>query len=556
MSQDNDQSISTDRRRYWIKMTWAVVLVGWTVIVYIPALDAGFVWSDDDTGGLTHNVVLEEDGLYRVWFTTDSINYWPMVWTSYWLEYQLWSLDPAGYHWVNVLVHAACSLLIWPILARLKIPGGWLAALLFALHPVNVESVAWITQRKNVLSLFFFLVAVLSYLRYDDQRRPIRYGFALFAFVLAMLSKGAAVMLPVVLLMCVWWLRGRINLRDVWRSLPFFAVAAVMSFVEIWFQYERSIAQDVVRDDGFAARLAGAGWAVWFYVYKALLPINLCFVYPRWQIDPRHWSAHLPNLALVALLALTWQYRRSWGRPLLFALGYYVLTLLPVLGFFDVYFMKYSLVADHWQYLAIIAIIALVVGWAASLAPMHGRVTRWMLCIFALFVLGSFSLSSWRQSKNYHDSETLLRDTVSKNPNAWMAHYNLGILLREKNQFEAAKHHYKITIQIKPDHAKAHNNLGIIFKRQGHVQEAIAHYRQALAIKANFFQAHYNLGVVLMDQGKIDQAIRSYQEALRIDATDPDLYLELAKAFKAQGKDEQAAKSYRRAIELGQKHRS
>ena len=306
-----------------------IVLV--CLIAYIPAIRGGFVWDDDAM--LTKSIVLKEDGLYKCWFTTQQPNYWPITWTSYWLEHKLWKLKPAGYHITNILIHTACALLIWRILVQLNIPAAFAAAIIFAVHPVNVESVAWIAQRKTILAMLFFLLSLFYYLRLDRTGKKLFYALSATLFILAMLSKGSVVSLPVVILLCVWWLRGTISKRDIIRSMPFFAVSAAMSVVEIWFQYNRAISADVVRTDSFLSRLAGACWAVWFYLYKAVLPINLTFIYPRWKIDPANPVSYVPGLLLIVLLAMAWRYRRSWGKPVFFALSFYIVMLLPCLAF-------------------------------------------------------------------------------------------------------------------------------------------------------------------------------------------------------------------------------
>ena len=562
--------------------TTALIIIV-TLVAYIPAMRGGFVWNDEEVGSLGKNIVLEENGLYRVWLTSDSVNYWPVTWTSFWLEYQLWGLNPAGYHVVNILIHAACGLLVWRILLRLKIPGAWLAAMIFAVHPVNVESVAWITQRKNTLSLLFFLVAMLWYLRFEDANRLRWFWGAVAAFLLAMLSKGAVVTMPAVLLLCCWWRRGKITRLDVVRSLPFFAIAVAMSGVEIWFQYTQAIGQEIVRDDTFPARLAGAGWVVWFYVYKALLPLKLIFIYPRWDINPANLLSYLPNAALLAVLLLCWRYRGRWGKPVLFALLYFVITLGPVLGFLDIYFMRYSFVADHYQYISIIGLIALVCGAATVLLKrFHEKRPAVVHCLAGVIVIVLGCLT-WRQSSAYEDSETLWRDTLRKNPQAWMAYSNLGNILTSQGKLneavgnyskalaihaDAEIHnnlgnvlallsrpaeavpHYRAAIQIDPDYAEPHNNLGMVLKGQGHLEDATTQYREALRIAPNHLRALINLGDVLILRKRISEAVTYYEQALTIDPDNSTAHRNLGLALASLGRSGEAIPHLCRALEL------
>jgi Tfp pilus assembly protein PilF len=523
------------------------VLVALTMAVYIPAMRGGFVWNDED---LTANIVLQENGLYRVWFTTQSINYWPITWTSYWIEHQLWGLNPAGYHVVNILLHAICALLVWRILIRLKVPGAYVAALVFAVHPVNVESVAWITQRKNLLSMLFYLVALLLYLRFDEAGRRRLYWAAVVAFLLAMLGKGAVATMPVVLLLCAWWLHGRISRRDLLRSVPFFAVSAAMSLVEIYFQSIRAIGEDVVRDDTLLERLIGAGWVIGFYIYKAILPLGLCFVYPRWEIDSSQWVAYLPGLALLAVLLLSWRYRRSFGRPVLFALGYYVITLAPVVGFFDIYFMRYSLVADHYQFVSIISVIALIVSAAWAALTRVGRGRKWAVYAVAMPVIVVLAALTWQQSQIYLTRETLWRDTLEKNPNAWLAHTNLGKVLRAQGKIREAIQHYDQALKLKPDHPDAHNNLGNAFLVLGRFDDAIRHYRIALEIRPIFAEAWLNLGNAVAQQGELEEAIGYYGKAVELKPFMPQAHDNLGKVLTWAGQVEKGLQHMQEAARL------
>lgn len=341
-------------------------LVVFALFVYGPSLTGGFIWSDDLS--ISGNELLRStNGLYKIWFSTQPQDYWPLTNTSYWIEWRLWGLNPLGYHLTNVVLHCANAWLLWVILRRWSIPGAFLAALFFVVHPVNVVSVAWITQRKNTLSMLFFLVSVLCYDQ-RDRRSALWYGLSIVAFLLAMLSKGSVAVLPPMLLLIAWWRNGRVTRDDVLRTVPFFVIAIALTLVNIWFQTH--LAGEAIRHATFAERLAGAGAVVWFYVYKALLPIDLSFIYPNFQIEVSQLVWWLPLLAMIGVTAfLVWLRDRKFGRAALFAWGFYLLAMAPVMGFTDVQFMKYSLVADQYQYLGLLAVCTAV---AAALSWMFG----------------------------------------------------------------------------------------------------------------------------------------------------------------------------------------
>ena len=475
---------------------------------YIPAIRSGFVW--DDYAMLTGNIVLEKSGLYRSWFSASQNNYWPVTWTSYWLEHKLWGLKPAGYHITNIIIHAVCAVLIWRVLIQLNIPAAFTAALIFAVHPVNVESVAWVAQRKTILAMLFFLPALFCYLRFDRAGKKFFYILSVILFIAAMLSKGSVVGLPVVVLSCVWWLRGTVSKRDIIRSMPFFAVSAVMSIVEIWFQYNRTICEDVVRSDSFLSRLAGAGWAVWFYLYKAVLPINLTFIYPRWHIDPANMMSYVPGLLLIVSVVLAWWRRNGWGRPVFFVFIYFVVMLFPVLGFFNIYFMRYSLVADHYQYVSIISVIALVTG------IVYRYLGAGVLRIAAVLVLMLLGSATWQQSSRYKNAITLWEDTLRKAPNCAMAHNNLGNLLQFQGKIEAAVSHFYQAINKDPNFFEAYNNLGNALLLQGKADEAIFYYSRSLEINPANARTHYNLATALQSQGRSEEALAHYNRAIEL----------------------------------------
>jgi tetratricopeptide (TPR) repeat protein len=509
-------------------------LVAVTFIAYQPVWHAGFVW--DDNSMLLHNPLIPQaGGWYRIWFNRAAGDFVPATTTSLWLEWRLWGANPLGYHLDNVLLHVCNALLLWRIVLRLKIPGAWLAAALFAVHPVNVESVAWIAQRKNTLAMLFCLAAVQCYLTFEDSRRRRWFWLAAGMFLLALMGKAAVVPLPVVLLGLAWWRRGRIDRKDVQHSLIFMALAAAGSLLAMWIQQGAANGL-IVRPDSFWSRLAGAGWAVWFYLYKAVLPLNLIFVYPRWQIDARNVLSYIPLALLAAAFVLCWRCRRRWGKALFFGLAYFVVMLLPVLGFLNIYFMRYSLVADHWQYFAIIGPIVL----AAAI------IRRPMLAAALLLALGALT---WKQCRMYADAETLWQTTIRQNPNCWMAHLNLGAALDEKGKVDEAIVQYKETLKINPDDAKAHNNLGLAFFRQGRLDEAISQYQKALESKPDFAEAHYNLGLSFGKQGRLAQAILQYQKALEIKPDYAEAHNNFGVALRQKGKVDEAILQYQKALE-------
>ena len=349
------------RRDRWLR---GALLVGVVLLAYVPVLQAGFIWDDDLH--LTNNpCVVGPLGFAGIWTTTEA-TYYPLVLTTFWVEHALWGLAPMPYHLVNVLVHAACAILLWLVLARLRVPGAWLGAALWALHPVQVESVAWVTELKNTQSGLFYLLAILFFLKWQESRalaahRGGRAHFALaivFA-VAAILSKSSTVMLPVVLGLCWWWEEGRWNWRNVAPLTPFFLVSAAASGWTIWEQQFHAGAIGAEWAQTWPQRLIIAGRDVWFYLGKLIWPHPLIFIYPRWQIDAFQPLAYLPVLASIGALFFMWRRRNSWGRPLVFAFAYFVVSLFPLLGFFNVYYFRFSFVADHFQYLASIGPLAL-----------------------------------------------------------------------------------------------------------------------------------------------------------------------------------------------------
>jgi len=503
------------------------ILVMVAVLVYLPPLWGGFILDDEL---LTQNKLIKAgDGLFRIWCTTEPVDYWPVTNSSFWLEWRLWGNHPAGYHLTNLLLHLVNVVLIWMILARLSIPGAYLAALLFAVHPVNVESVAWIAQRKNVLSLLFFLLSVLWYLKSDETsamdqtdekmvgsrlRAASCHAASLLFFVLAMLGKGSAAALPAVLLLIAWWRYGRIGGLDVVKAAPFFAIAVGLSAVNVWFQTHGS--GEVIRSVTIWQRFAGAGAAIWFYLLKALVPIRLLFVYPQWEINAADWRWWLPLAAALAVTGiLLWQRNSRWGRSVLFAWLFFCVGLLPALGLVDVNFMKYSLVADHYQYIAILGPIALAAGtityWSRTFRH-AAQLLKDVLCIGLVMLLAVFAL---KQSYFYADGIALYKATLDENPDCWMLQNDLGLKLLRANRFDEAIAHLQKAIELNPDYAAAENNLGLALFNSNRPDAAIREYRRAIELRPDYPEAHSNLGNALLRLGRRPEAIEAFQTAIR-----------------------------------------
>jgi len=547
------------RRRGNAPWRLPLLLVVLTLMAYQPVWHAGFIWDDNDY--VTANTTLRSlPGLWRIWFEVGVTHqYYPLVHTSFWAEYHLWRLDPLGYHLVNVLLHSLNSLLVWRVLRKLKVTGAWLAGAIFALHPVQVESVAWVTERKNVLSAFFYLCALLAYFRFDPTtvaplsdtggKRWKFYWLALGLYVSALLSKSVTCTLPVAIVLLTWWKRGRLFWRDAYCLLPFMAVGIGAGLNTV--RMEGHLVNGVQAEYAFsfAQRCLIAGRALWFYGAKLLWPREVAFIYPRWSIDPTDWRQWLFPLAAAGAIGMLWRRRNQWGTGPLVAVLFFVVTLGPALGFFNVYPFRFSFVADHYQYLASMGLVALFAAAASSQANTWqlGRETRWAVSASVLVVLGALT---WKQAGVYRDAETLWRDTLAKNPGCWLAHNNLGLLLEHRGEAFAAEEQYRQALQIYPDDVKAHVNLGNALLRQGKASEAIEQYQEALRIKPDYVRAHINLGNVLLLQGNLREAIGHYEEALRIDPDSAEAHLNLAVTLEQAGQALGAARQYELALRL------
>lgn len=551
----------------------AIFLLVLAFVVYLPALNGGFLWDDDVL--ITDNPLIHEaNGLKNIWFSTQSPDYFPLTLSMLWLEWRLWGMQTLGYHIVNVSLHALGVVLLWRVLRRLRIPGSFVAAALFAVHPVAVASVAWIAERKNTLSLVFFLLAALWYFRSEDERpatppvdsppepQPSRinsntwYGLSLFAFLLALLSKTSVVMLPVVFLLCAWWrhsspagaTKGNSPFPGLTKLMirlaPFFLLSLILGLVTVWFQSHRAIG---VKNADTLERLLGGGWAAWFYLGKALLPTDLSMIYPRWPVKTGSFTAWLPWIAWVGLFGILWKFRRTWGRPLLFALGYFFFTLLPVLGFFDMSFFTYAQAADHLQYLSLIGIVALI--GAAIYTPAKGRslAPSWATpTAIALIIVGA--VSTWKHAQTFASSEKLWRHTLKKNPKAWVAYNNLGEALASDDSLEEAVSLFRTAVSINPKYAEAWNNLGSALNTADLLDESVEAFKKSLEARPDFAFAENNWGLALAQRNRLEEALPHFENAVKLSPEFSGAHYNLALTYERQKKTEKAIEHYEAAL--------
>lgn len=519
-----------------------------TFAVYIPSLNGTRLWDDD--GHITRPELQTFDGLYRIWTElTATQQYYPLLHSVFWLEHKLWGDSVLGYHLVNLLWHLCAVSLFYLVLVRLKIPGALLAAAIFAVHPVMVESVAWISEQKNTLSAVFYLSAMLVYLSFDESRLRSRYFLALGLFVLGLLTKTVTATLPAALLVIFWWQRGTLSWkRDIRPLVPFFLLGATSGLLTAWIERTLIGAEGAGYEMTIVERCLLAGRVIWFYLNKLVWPANLIFIYPRWQIDPTIWWQWLFPIAAIGIFVVLWVLRRKTRGPLAGWL-LFVGTLAPVLGFLNVFPFIFSFVADHFQYLASLGIIVLA---ATGIARAVGRLSppvRPIGVAICLVLIGTLAALTFRQSGVYTNSVTLYQTTLNHNPNCWMAHNNLGQVLASTNR-DAAIAHYRAAIQLRPDYPEALNNMGYELTQSGQIPEAIEYLEGAVQAKPDFGLARNNLGIALYKSGNVPKATEQFQLALEFNPRDANAHSNYGNILSLTGNLDDAIAHYKEAVRI------
>ena len=568
----------------------AAVIVALVGVAYAPALGGGFVW--DDVIFSEEPVILSPGGLWSIWFSPGDIrnegHYWPIVYTTFWLEHKLWGLAPAPYHVLNLVLHAVNALLVWRLARRLAIPAAWLLGAVFAVHPLHVESVAWIIERKDLLSGLFYLTAVLSWTGFAQEPSAGRYVRTLALFVAGMLSKSVVVTLPAALLVWHWWRAGRVTVADAGRLLPFFAVGLAIGWADFAFYASR---ESVDLGYSLAERTLIAARALWFYAGKLVWPTDLAVIYPRWTIDAGDPLAWAFVLAAAALAAGLWSARGRIGRSPLAGALYFAVTLAPVLGFIDYGYMQFSFVADRFQYLAGLGILAVLVGTAAEASARWPSIGRAGVRVAAALALAGLATLTWRQSGVYRDEIALFGHVVSLNPAARDAHLNLGSALLTagriedgieasriaadqrpetagplanlgrgllaQERFDEAEVYLRQAIAKEPRHLSSLQNLAEVHRRRSRFEPAEVAYRRVLEIDPRYALAHAGLGHMLGQTGRHEEALEHMEQvvSLRPDLSlVPALYVQMARSARELGRLDEAEAHVRNAMALRPDH--
>lgn len=605
------------------RSTWTWVGIGALVVltaaVYLPAIHGGELLDDDLL--LTQNpIVRSPGGLYQFWFTDKASDYWPVTNSTFWIEWRLWHDHLTGYHVTNLVLHIVESLLIWSLLRKLQIPGAFWGALLFAVHPVNVESVAWIASRKNLVAMLFLLLSIWCYLNAEMGLSPsalraranggrpssiwdratafsigeftgLWYWLSFAAFVLAALGKGSAVVLPALLLCILWWKRP-LEWRDLRRMLPFFAAGIALAAVNVSFQ-THDTAEKVIRNVGFVDRALGAAGVVWFYLYKAVWPFDLAFIYPKWKIDSETWAWWIPlcgvalTTASLLVAAKPWKQERNFVAPVWFACLFFCVALFPVMGFCDVGAMKYTLVADRYLHVALLAVVALAAAAIGTACAKWPKNLRWAAIATAILIAAVFSFFSWRQSGLYIDRFTLFQAAKEENPGCWMIHHTLGTWELAHGRPQESIDYFLKALELHPredqDRGQIQETYACALFALDRAPEGVEELESAFAagrrspalidrLRKSYrekkdndrllaFDAevvdlfprvaryHNNYGLTLLQAGQAPAAIEQFQQAINLDSSNAEAFNNLGTVCYGLGDIRRAEGCYRQALQ-------
>lgn len=541
-----------------------ILLTG--LFIYAPVFHADWLWDDDQE--VTASVILPDPGaLPKIWAGVEGADYFPLKTTVQWVLYRFIGTDRTGWHMANIVLHLVNALLVWRVLRRLGIREGWIGGLLFVLHPILVESVAWVSELKNTLSLPFLLLSMLAFISFDEKRSPYQLGLSVLFYLAAILCKTSVVMFPFVLLLYGWWKSMQVAPEKPWKwsfppplttdhsleraflaSIPFFFISLIFGLLTIYFQHDRAIGSETIPVGGLLSRTATAGVAIWFYLYKSILPFNLLPIYPRWEVDPPAWYLFLAWPALAGLLIWLWSKRKTWGHHALFGLGFFLINLFPVLGFIKMSYMRITWVADHFVYLPVLGLIGLAAGVADHFYD-SDKPKKWVLVVgLAIFVVLTFE--SHRYAGVFYNEEKMWTYTLKTNPDAWQAHSRLGKVMIDQGNNDAAFYHIGESVRLRPDLAETHNNYGAMLEKKGEIEKALDELRTAVKIAPTIRIYSINLGSLLVRTGKYEEGEKVYNTLLEEDPENPTFLCNRGVARYFMGRNDDAIEDFKKALAI------
>jgi tetratricopeptide (TPR) repeat protein len=517
--------------------------------VFSPAFHGDWLW-DDGLRIPQNRLVHDPAGLWKIWFEPGKlVDYLPITVSVEWLEWRLWHGDTLGYHLINVSLHVLGSLLVWRLLGKFNLRLAWLGGLLFAIHPAAVESVAWISELKNTLSLPFFLLSMGAWIDYDHLGKRKDYFRALGLFLVAMLCKATMVMFPVVILLYAWWRRNRIGWNDLKACAPFFAVSLALGLVTLEFLHP-AMGNKSVPLGGLTSRLALAGLAIAFYFSKCVLPVWLLPIYPKWTVDPSSLAQFLPWPILIGAIGWCWNKRTTWGRHALLGLGFFLINLAPFVGFTQAAYMSFTWVMDHVLYIPLIGLIGLAVAGCGQMDEKLPQSFRPLGVAAMAIVLALLAAESHGYAGIFVNQEKLWTYTLQGNPDSDVAHNNLGLVFLNSGRLPQAIEQFDAALKIKPDYAFAHNGLGNALFLSGRAEEAISHYREALRIDPGYPEAHNGLANALLQSGRLPEAGAECEKALKLNPNYAEAHCNLGLIMARQGRISEAIEQFETALRL------
>ena len=538
------------------RLALSLMLLGAVLVVYLPALRGGFIW--DDAILLTDNeMVKSAGGLWDIWFCPPTgEGYFPLTWSAFWVQWRLWGTHPEGYRLVNLLLHAASALLLWRLLNRLKVPGGWLAGMLFALHPVCVMSVAWVSELKNTLALFLALLCLLPFATCLETGRKLcfRAPMALCSllFLLSLLAKPLAIGLPVLLLFVVWRQDGRATIANSLPLAPLFAAALAIGMVTPYFQHGGS-ANITWFEPAWLERILLAAKAYWFYWGQTLYPAHLTLCYAPWRLPPGELLSWLPLTALLLLVSAAWLLRRRLGTlPLLF-LAAHGLLLAPTLGLLSMTWHRYAWVSDHFNYGGV-AVVAVAGGMlAARVRDRCQHATRLRLVVPAvgggLLLLLAFTTAL--RADLFADPIVLWRQNTVACPESWGGWEHLSCALLDARRPQEAEVAARASLQLLAENPAAQYELAYALHLQGRLAEAIAEYRKTLRLQPNAAKPYWNFGLALNLVGKPEEALGMLRRSLELTPGNTAVRADYARMLANAGRRAEALAAFRQAARDG-----